>query len=254
MSAPTEREAVASFERLGLTSYEARVFIALQSLGSGTARDVASVADVPRSQVYSVAESLEERGLLEVQQSSPIRYRPVSIDEAQSTLRSRFESEQDRAFEYVEQVRAEPAGEEEQEDIWTVRGRARIDDRVVDLCSRAEDRLVFGTRLPALVTDEVETVIEGRVDDGLEVAILSRADEVRQRFDRTPGIAVVSPPAHRRGDERSGRLVIADDDTILLSVIDDDGCETAIWSSDSLFASVLIELIEAGGETNDVLA
>ena len=90
-------DAVDAFEDLGLTSYEAKVFIALHRLGLGTARDVADTTDVPRSQVYSVAESLESRGLLEVQQSNPIRYRPVSVDEARETLRDRFEREQDRA-------------------------------------------------------------------------------------------------------------------------------------------------------------
>ncbi|MFP8956760.1 TrmB family transcriptional regulator [Natrialbaceae archaeon A-CW3] len=245
MTSPTETDAIEAFERLGLTSYEARVFIALQQLGSGTARDVASITDVPRSQVYSVAESLENRGLLEVQQSSPIRYRPVSIDEARSTLRSRFENEQERAFDYVEQVRNEPGGEEEQEDIWTVRGRARIDDRTLDLCSRAEERIVFGTRLEPLVTDELEAALERQAEAGLAVAAVSRTAEVRNRLDRLDGVTVFSPPDHHQSDDRSGRIVIVDDDTILLSVVDDDGSETAIWSAGSLFASVLIQLIEA---------
>ncbi|MFP8888716.1 TrmB family transcriptional regulator [Natrialbaceae archaeon A-CW2] len=245
MSKPGETDAIEAFERLGLTSYEARVFIALQQLGSGTARDVASIADVPRSQVYSVAESLEGRGLLEVQQSSPIRYRPVSVDEAQSVLRSRFESEQERAFDYVERVRTEPAGEEEQEDIWTVRGRPQIDERVTDLCSQATDRLIFGTRLPPLVTDDVEQLLATKAREGLEVAVVSREPEVRNRLGSLEGVTAFTPPDHRAEDERSGRIVIADDDTILLSVVDDDGSETAIWSAGSLFASVLIELIEA---------
>jgi len=106
-----QNEAVDAFEQLGLTSYEAKVFIALHRLGAGTARDVAEITDVPRSQVYSVAESLENRGLLEVQQSNPIRYRPVSVDEARDTLRTQFERERDRAFEYVETVKNEPTGE-----------------------------------------------------------------------------------------------------------------------------------------------
>lgn len=248
MSAPTENDAIESFERLGLTSYEARVFIALQQLGSGTARDVASVADVPRSQVYSVAESLADRGLLEMQQSSPIRYRPVNLEEARSILRSRFESEQERAFDYVERVREEPGGEEEQEDIWTVRGRARIDDRVVDLCSRAEDRIIFGARLPPLVTDEIEQLLESSAEEGLEVTAVSAEPEVRSRFERLEGIAVFESPEHRQADDRSGRILIVDDQTILLSVVDDDGSETAIWSANSLFASVLIQLIEANSE------
>jgi len=153
-----QNEAVDAFEQLGLTSYEAKVFIALHRLGAGTARDVAEITDVPRSQVYSVAESLENRGLLEVQQSNPIRYRPVSVDEARDTLRTQFERERDRAFEYVETVKNEPTGEETQEDIWTVRGRNRVDDRTADiLAGGRSDRLRDPS--PELVTDSIERAI-----------------------------------------------------------------------------------------------
>ncbi|APW98021.1 TrmB family transcriptional regulator [Halobiforma lacisalsi AJ5] len=240
-----ENGAIDAFERLGLTSYEAKVFIALHRLGSGTARDVARVADVPRSQVYSVAESLEARGLVETQQSSPIRYRPVSLEEAEETLRNRFEQERERAFEYVDEVKRESSGEETREDIWTVRGRDRIDDRVVDLISDAEERIVFGTRLPELFTDRIERALEERSSTGTVAIGLSRDDRVRERLEALEGVTVETPATFPETDRRSGRIAIADDG-ILLSVVDDDGSETAIWSSGSLFASVLIQLIETG--------
>ena len=243
-----ENAAVDAFEGLGLTSYEAKVFIALHRLGAGTARDVADVTDVPRSQVYSVAESLEEHGLLEVQQSNPIRYRPVSVDEARETLRNRFEREQDRAFDYVDTVKNEPAGEETQEDIWTVRDRDRVDDRTVDILSQADERIIFGTRLPELVTDSIERTLAERAADGVSVTVITRTDAVRDRFADAEDIAVVSPPGHRTDDQRSGRIVIVDDNSILLSVLGGEDGETAIWSADSVFASVLIQLIEASDE------
>ncbi|PSP27801.1 hypothetical protein BRC65_04050 [Halobacteriales archaeon QH_2_65_14] len=56
-----DSEAVDGLKRLGLTTYEARVFLGLQKLGSGTANEVSDVVDVPRSQVYGAAEDLETR-------------------------------------------------------------------------------------------------------------------------------------------------------------------------------------------------
>jgi sugar-specific transcriptional regulator TrmB len=246
-SSVDENAAVDAFERLGLTSYEAKVFIALHRLGTGTAKDVADVTDVPRSQVYSVAESLEDRGLLEVQQSNPIRYRPVGVETARETLRGEFEREQNRAFEYVDAVKNDPAGEETQEDIWTVRGRDRIDDRTVDLVSEAEDRVIFGTRLPELVPEPIERALEERAAAGLTVVVVSNAPAVRDRFADRDAIAVEAPPPHRADERRSGRIVVADGDSVLLSVLGGDG-ETAIWSSGTVFASVLIQLIDAGDE------
>lgn len=243
-----ENEAVDAFERLGLTSYEAKVFIALHRLGAGAARDVASVTDVPRSQVYSVAESLEDRGLVEVQQSNPIKYRPVDIDEARSILERRFERERDRAFDYVDAVKRESHTEETQEDIWTVRSRDRVDDRIVDLLSQADDSIVFGSRLPELVTDSIAECLEERVSNGVSVLVVSQTAAVRDRLGAIDGVETTAPPAHRESDQRSGRIAIVDEDSILLSVVDDDLGETAFWSSGSLFATVLVQLIDAGNE------
>ncbi|AHF99608.1 transcriptional regulator [Halostagnicola larsenii XH-48] len=244
-----EGAAVEAFERLGLTGYEAKVFIALHRLGSGTARDVAEITDVPRSQVYSVAENLEARGLLEVHHASPIRYRPVRVEEARETLRERFEHEQERALEYVERVQEEMPAEETTEEIWTVRGSGRIDDRIVDLLSNAEDRIVFAVRLPALFDSSIESVLEDRATDGVSVTAISSAQRVRDRLEDRENLRVQEPREPRTEDERSGRIAVVDDDSVLLSVVDDDGSETAIWSVESLFASVLIQLIEANEET-----
>jgi len=236
-----ENEAVAAFERLGLTSYEAKVFIALQRVGTGTAREVSEVTDVPRSQVYSVTDSLADRGLVSVQQSNPKRFRPVSVEAARSTLRDRFERESDRAFAYVEQVQTE--GEDrEREEIWTIRGRDAVTDRVIELIGTAEERIVIGLPTPELATESVGEALAAAADSGIEVAVISEHDAVRERFDGAA--AVCDPPAAVAGNGSNGRLLFVDDDTLLLSVLEGDGDEMAVWSADSRFAGVFIRLVE----------
>ncbi|WP_435333133.1 TrmB family transcriptional regulator [Haloarchaeobius sp. TZWWS8] len=247
-----EDDAVDSLERLGLTSYEAKVFIALQKLGTGTARDVSRVADVPRSQVYSVTESLEDRGLIDVQQSSPMQYRPVSIEKARTTLRQRFERESDRAFDYVEHVREQfRAEEDEQESIWTVRGRETVTDRALDLIQRAEERIIFPARHPELVPDTLVTALAERGAEGLDVLVMSENPDVLALFEDDP-VATVEPhkPPHPDSD-RFARGVFADDDILLLSVLGEGEelpgieRETAFWSAHSNFARVLVQLFQS---------
>jgi len=247
----SESGAVESLERLGLTSYEAKVFIALQKLGAGTARDVHRITDVPRSQVYSVAENLADRGLVEIQQSNPIQYRPVSIDQARETLRSRFEREQERAFDYVEDVRDQhDDGAEEQEAIWTLRGGDRVEERAIELLSSASERVVFGTSHEPLVTDAIERTLREAIEDGLAVIVVSENPAVRERFESIEGIRVNEPPVYQGEDSPAGRVVFADGDTLLLSVVGDDSSlgtarETAIWSAESNFARMLIGIVES---------
>lgn len=248
-----EDDAIESLERLGLTSYEAKVFIALHKLGTGTARDVSRVTDVPRSQVYGVTESLEDRGLVEVQQSSPMQYRAVSIDEARSTLRERFEHESDVAFDYVETVREQfgQAEEEEQEDIWMVRGQDRIADRATELIRRAERSVAFGARSPELVSDAIDAALRERADEGLSVVVFSEDPAVRERYANHPAIGTVEPQTDAHiNDDHTGRALFADDDILLLSVLGDDeelpgiNRETAFWSARTGFAEVLVQLVE----------
>lgn len=240
-------DAVAALERLGLTAYEAKVFIALQELDSGTAREVHQVADVPRSQVYGAAETLADYGLLDVERANPIRYRPVSIEEARATLRARFEAEQDRAFDYVERVRRQRADkpEETEEAVWTIRGTEGVTDRTVSLIDDARNRVTFGTRLPTLVTEEIADALRERAAAGVAVTVVSIDESVRDQFAADDGIETGEPPAHYADDDLSGRFLYADGDTLLLSVVGTEREETAIWSAKTNFATVLTRLVEA---------
>ena len=66
-----ESELVANFKQLGLNKYEAQTLINLYRLGTGTAKDIARVNNVPRTRVYDAAESLHELGLVDIQYSTP---------------------------------------------------------------------------------------------------------------------------------------------------------------------------------------
>ena len=242
-------DAVASLERLGLTTYEAKVFIALQKLGSGTAREVSRVADVPRSQVYSVTESLEDRGLVEVQQSSPMQYRPVSIEEARKTLRERFETESGRAFGYVESVRNERGGDrEEQEAIWTLSGQDHVAERAAEIVRNAEESVVFAARYPDLVKGDIAAALRDAADAGVTVRVVSVNPAVRELFADAPAVATMDTPDPAVDDERTGRAVLADGDVVLLSVLGDREdvpeltTETAFWTASTNFATVLYQI------------
>jgi len=244
-----EGEAVESLKRLGLSEYESKVFIALQRLGVGTARDIHSLTDVPRSQVYGAAESLEERGLVEVKQSKPMEYRPVSLEEAQERLGERFEREKDRAFRFLEEARDDsPEGKEEREDFWTVNGSETIDSRIKSLLGEAEERVVYIATENALVNDDTEDALRSLAEGGeVDVYVVSRDPEARERFTDS-SITCVETPEKAEREDRGGRFVMVDSDTVLLTVLSDDGTgsleETAVWSSGTSFASVIVQITE----------
>lgn len=246
-----ESDAAEALEDLGLTNYEVQVFIALQKLGTGSASDVDRITSVPRSQVYGAAEKLEERGLVEIQQSTPIRYRPVPLEEARERLRNRYEQRESRAFEYLEDVRSSRTDtDEHQEDVWTLHGHDSVTARTVQLIEEADDEILYAGD-EAVVSEAVATALSERAEQDVAVTVLSGAPSVLDRFADATGVGTVSVPAELTPeDARTGRVLIVDGDTVLLSILGDvhasePRSETAIWSSDTGFAAVLIRLLTA---------
>ena len=241
-----EGEAVEALKRLGLTTYEARVFVALQKLGTGTASEVADVTDVPRSQVYGAADDLEDRGLVDVEQSNPTRYRPVDVEEARERLYRQLRSESDAAFDYLESVEAEYSDSEQTESIWTVRGAENVASRVADLLASAEQRALYGSET---VTPAIRDALAGAVDDGVDVTVLSEDEDVLAvaRECGARAVTVEHPPMadvdHSLPDVGAERVVMVDGNAVLVSVVGEDGEEAAFWSRGTAFASMLSTLL-----------
>jgi HTH-type transcriptional regulator, sugar sensing transcriptional regulator len=72
--------------RLGLTTYEARAYVALLGRGSFTAAQVARQSSVPRQRIYDVLASLVERGLSTSRPGRVVHYAAVAPDQALERL------------------------------------------------------------------------------------------------------------------------------------------------------------------------
>lgn len=245
----TEDDAIESLRRLGLSKYEAQVFVALQKLTTSTARDVARITNVPRSQVYGAAENLEERGLIEVQQSNPMQYRAVDLDEAQARLRREFEQEQNQAFEFLETVQGTfSENDEQQEAIWTIHGRDTVVDRVTQIVRNADEYVVYGFGADVL-DDTITDVLVEQATAGVDVTVVSSDRVVIDAFQDTNVRAEQLPDDLTRDEWNDVRILVADGDTVLLSVLGEEELpgireETAFWSAETGFATVLVQLID----------
>ncbi len=248
-----DEDAIDGLKRLGLTTYEARVFLGLQKLGRGTASEVSEVADVPRSQVYGAAEALEERGLIETQQSTPTVYRPVSPDQARRQLLDQLAETGAETFDYLEAVQTTEESDEHTESIWMIDGRDAVTARTVTLAEQANSRLLYAVDRQSLVTGAVLDAFAGAADRGVQVVLASANERVLSRADDAPGLSAFRVPIERAPEVGTARLLVADGQTILLSTRTADGAspgetgageEVAFWTSETAFASVLAELAE----------
>lgn len=241
--------AVEALKRFGLSTYEARVLLGLTKLGVGTASDVSEIVDVPRSQVYGAAEGLEEHGLIEIQHSSPTRYRPVATAEAKAKLFRRLETRGEAAFGYLEDVRGTSAAPEgNEESIWTIHGSENVADRVSTLIETATDKVIYGVEDPALIESRVERSLRRRGEE-CEITLVTANPEVEAAFDRIDPAEVVGLTKSISPLEIRGRTLIIDRETLLLSVLPTDSfphleSETAFWSESTGFAMMLGSILE----------
>lgn len=242
-------EAIEALQELGLSSYEAQVFVALHQLGTGTAQDVSQISDVPRSQVYGAADDLASRGLLEVVESAPKAFRPVSLSAAREHLEARIERQQQRAFENLETIERDHTEFSDEESISTLRGHQPIRERMIDLASSAEKQIVFVGATNELLTDEIEAALSDRATAGVRVMIATRDPTVQDRFADSHVYVIVVPEAHHGGF--AGRTLLVDDATVLLSVPTEDDHsepfeEVALWTANTSIGHILTRFIHAG--------
>ncbi len=242
-----ETEARVALERLGLSTYEAGVFVALEKIGQGTAREIAGVTDVPRSQVYGAAENLQERGLVDVQQASPKRFRPVRLSEAKETLRRQQDRRREQAFDRLEAIEPErPADDERKEEVWTMEGREAISERVRSLVADATESVVYA----ADHSNHDETTDEAlfaAAESGAEPVVASSDPEMLSRYADTSVQTLPVPDEPHDPDLPVARLLVVDGETVLLAVRSDGTSseEVAFWSRRTAFANVLTVLIDS---------
>lgn len=240
-----DTDAVETLTRLGLTTYEARVFLALQKLGSGTASDIAEVTDVPRSQVYGAAESLEERRLLAALQTRPTVYEPVDVETAETRLLEQFEAAGRELFGYIDDVQGvEDEGGEVSEALWTIRGREQVTDRAAELIADADDRILYGAARDPMYDDKIRDALESAADNGVVPVVMSTSRPFLDELDDKQVQTIHEPDEHIPAS--TSRVLMVDDDTLLLGMVTDragDEQEIALWSAETTSAALLMRLI-----------
>ena len=218
-------ETVSLLQDLGLKEYEARCFLALTQLSSATAKEISDVSEVPRTRVYDAVRVLEAQGLVEVQHSSPQKFRAVSVDEATQTLRQKFDSRIDTLGTYLDDL---DLGAETDEDtglqeVWSLTGSGGIESRTLELVDSAESELVLVVVDESILTEDLLDALHDAAARGVTIMVGGQSGSLTSDIDRElPEIEVfeteldwlVSPV----DDEVAiSRLILTDRTSLLVS-------------------------------------
>ncbi len=82
-------------------------------------------------------------------------------------------------------------------------------------------------------------MLRERANAGVDVLVISQDPSMQDKFSE---LRVVTRHDKPQG-EPAGRMLIVDDDTVLISILGDD--ESAIWSSQTGFAEILCQTVSS---------
>jgi len=230
--------AVEALIELGLTEYEARCFVALTRLSQGTAKDISQIAEVPQSRVYDITEELHQKGLIDIQESDPKRYFALPVDRALERLAVEFDEHLETASEQLQSLDGQ---ETNQEGVWEIAHREDVKTRVEMHVEHADDEVYLLVTDTVLLEDEPLDALQGAHERGVTVFLEVPDEASREKIhELVPGSRVAvsefSTASLSATDSRPGRLLMVDEETVLLSelqegLVPDDIEETGVWGT-----------------------
>ena len=220
-------EAIEVLQQLGLREYEARCFVGLSRLQTGTAKQLSEMTEVPRTRVYDAVRVLEAQGLVELHHSSPQQFRAVPLDEATETLRDQYEDRVEQLHDALDTVEiVEQNDETPVQQVWAMSGRDAIENRADQLIEEASGEIVLVVGDESLLTEDLVASLND-VDDGVDLLIGALTKSLHDRIQTAVPDATtfVSGLEWLHGEDASkdetaiGRLLLVDRSTILVSSI-----------------------------------
>jgi sugar-specific transcriptional regulator TrmB len=156
-----------SLKSLGLTKYEALVYIALLKVSGATATEIHEISGVPRASVYPVLDRLLQKNLVAVSHTTPKRFASIPPDEGIENLLKSIESDAEGAKEVLNTIFHDRNRQHkgEQELIWSIYGTENIRTRILDLVRNAQSsvRIIIYWGLVKEEIEELITEISSRV-------------------------------------------------------------------------------------------
>jgi len=154
-----------SLKSLGLTKYEALVYIGLLRVAGATATEIHEISGVPRASVYPVLDRLAQKELVSVSHTTPKRFDAIPPARGIENLMRRIEMDAENALVALDAFYQEKdaEGRGNQELIWTIYGEENIKNRLSDMFRGAEqsvEMLVAGSLLQGGVLPLLKSIPE----------------------------------------------------------------------------------------------
>ncbi len=158
-----------TLQKLGLSTYEIRAFLALILLGVGSAEVVAETAKIPRTSAYKVLENLEKKGFVISSSGRPKMYKPEDL----KILRKRIVDEINELFDKLEFIGEFLMERGEPQLVFTIYGKERVMKKIAEMIDFAEKELIISTPKMAEIRKNLSKNIERALKRGVRIIVVT---------------------------------------------------------------------------------
>lgn len=248
------RDVASALERIGLSHYEALVFVNLARAGAATAREVARASGVNRVQTYRALDSLEGRGLVEVTLDRPKRYAARAINDAFEMIANEKRAELEALDGLRKSLvsawpRLAPGGRQGPSvRLQVIKGRVQIYQALRRFVGTAKREVLAFTTTKGIQRSYragLNEVLVEAMRRGVKPRLVTDID--RSNAALMSGVARYVPLRH--ADRQRGRFIIVDDDSIFAFLVQDERtirgeAETALWTNSPDFVRAHLEFFQ----------
>jgi len=219
-----------ALREIGLTEYETLAYLALVKAGELTANEVSASTTIPYSKVYTVLDTLEKKGWVEVRGGRPRLYYPRAPVEAlraeKVRLEEKFEKSKDTIVDEL-QALYEHREIKEKPEIWIIRGEDTIVAKIRDTILGSKKELMVAVPLiPAQLIKQILPTFETHIDHKITIQLLT----TRAAEKALPDAIFALTEVRIRDDMFGGGLVADGHETLLLLSHGTEKENLAIWS------------------------
>jgi len=194
---------------LNFSEYETRAYVALVALGVSEAETIAMTAQVPRTSVYKVLDSLLKKGYVSVTKGRPRKY----LAEPPMALKERIFSRLEETFDDLEFLHGILRERGLPQVIYTIHGRDKVLKKMAELLDSSRERFMISTSNVPILRGSLEKKITTAKKRGVEISIITLPGQ-----KSIPGVKTVRRPGLIATD------VVVDGKQALIASADLEAC------------------------------
>jgi sugar-specific transcriptional regulator TrmB len=217
---------VEELQDLGLTSYEARCYVSLASLGPADPSRVADDADIPKPSAYTALRGLAAKGWVDMVVRKPATYRAKKP----ASIKSMVSSKVEETFEALGKIYS-PAPADEAELVYTLRGRDTVLAKVHELIRGARESVVIVAPTMGLGDAKIMELLAGAAERGIRVRAICDQE----------ALGLLPPGVDTRTGNQVAFDLLVDDKVALIGLPDHSACG---WIDSPAVASHFKQFLE----------